>query len=73
MGSVKPLVSLLVKTLLDARTLTAHRRNVASVVIRLLYSSNDTTANDSMVCKRRQSLVATNACNGTTASLETRR
>jgi hypothetical protein len=49
---IKPLVSLLVKILVDSRTRTVHRRNVASVVIRLLHHTNDhCTANDSSVYK----------------------
>jgi hypothetical protein len=50
-GSIKPLVSLLVKILVDSRTRTVHRRNVASVVIRLLHNNDHCTANDSSVYK----------------------
>jgi hypothetical protein len=50
-GFIKPLVSLLVKILVDSRTRTVHRRNVASVVIRLLHTNDHCTANDSSVYK----------------------
>ncbi len=54
LAGIQPLLSLLVKVLVDSRTRTVHRRNVASVLIRLL---NGTTTNESSLVCRNLSLV----------------